>query len=103
MFDAVVAPRRRLQGEHRRVIVAAWTPGARERLSTLLADHGLKDIAKVESFAEALALPGGATALAVLGLEQGFETPELAVIAEQDILGDRLVRPRRKRAAPPTC
>jgi transcription-repair coupling factor (superfamily II helicase) len=32
----------------------------------------------------------------VLGLEQGFETPELAVIAEQDVLGDRLVRPRRK-------
>ena len=35
-------------------------------------------------------------ALAVLGLEQGFETPDLAVIGEQDILGDRLVRPRRK-------
>ena len=32
----------------------------------------------------------------MLGLEQGFETPELAVIGEQDILGDRLVRPRRK-------
>ncbi len=33
----------------------------------------------------------------MLGLEQGFETPELAVIGEQDILGDRLVRPRRKQ------
>ena len=32
----------------------------------------------------------------MLGLEQGFETPDLAVIGEQDILGDRLVRPRRK-------
>ena len=29
-------------------------------------------------------------------LEQGFETADLAVIGEQDILGDRLVRPRRK-------
>src|SRR6202008_608996 len=40
-------------------------------------------------------------ALAVLGLESGFEMPDLAVIGEQDILGDRLVRPRRggKRAA----
>jgi transcription-repair coupling factor (superfamily II helicase) len=35
-------------------------------------------------------------AFAVLGLEQGFETPDFAVIAEQDVLGDRLVRPRRK-------
>jgi transcription-repair coupling factor (superfamily II helicase) len=38
--------------------------------------------------------------LAVLGIEAGFETADAAVIGEQDILGDRLVRPRRaaKRA-----
>jgi transcription-repair coupling factor (superfamily II helicase) len=97
VFDAVVGHIRRIQGEARRVIVAAWTPGARERLATLLSDHGLKDVTRVESYAEALALPGTATGLGVLGLEQGFETPELAVIGEQDILGDRLVRPRRKQ------
>lgn len=97
VFDAVVGHIRRIQGEARRVIVAAWTPGARERLATLLSDHGLKDVTRVESYAEALALPGTATGIGVLGLEQGFETPELAVIGEQDILGDRLVRPRRKQ------
>jgi transcription-repair coupling factor (superfamily II helicase) len=96
LFDAVVRHVQRLNEQSRRTVIAAWTPGARERLATLLTDHGLKNQAKVESFTEALALPGGVTALAVLGLEQGFETPELAVIAEQDILGDRLVRPRRK-------
>jgi transcription-repair coupling factor (superfamily II helicase) len=32
----------------------------------------------------------------VLGLEEGFETSDLAVIAEQDILGDRLIRKARK-------
>jgi transcription-repair coupling factor (superfamily II helicase) len=97
VFDAVVGHIRRLQGESRRVIVTAWTPGARERLITLLTDHGLKDVTRVESYAEALALPGQATGVGVLGLEQGFETPEIAVIGEQDILGDRLVRPRRKQ------
>jgi transcription-repair coupling factor (superfamily II helicase) len=35
--------------------------------------------------------------MAVLGLERGFVTPDLAVIGEQDILGDRLVRPVRRR------
>jgi len=101
LFDAVVAHVRRLAAEQRRVIVAAWTPGARERLGVLLADHGLAEQRKVESYAEVLALPAGATALAVLGLERGFETPDLAVVGEQDILGDRLVRPRRtaRRAA----
>lgn len=96
VFDAVVAHVKKVHAEHRRVLVAAWTPGARERLSSLLSDHGLKAQAKVEGYADALALDPNVTGLAVLGLEQGFETPELAVIAEQDILGDRLVRPRRK-------
>jgi transcription-repair coupling factor (superfamily II helicase) len=96
LFGAVVGHVRLLMGQGKRVLVAAWTAGARERLAGLLADHGLGDAKKVESYPEALALPGGTPALAILGLEHGFETPDLAVIAEQDILGDRLVRPRRK-------
>lgn len=97
VFDAAVGHIRRILGEPRRVIVAAWTAGARERLIGLFADHGLKDARKVDSFTDVLAMPPGATAFAVLGLEEGFETPDLAVIAEQDLLGDRLVR-QRKRA-----
>jgi len=96
VFDAAAAHVRTLQGQGKRVMVAAFTPGARERLLGLLGEHGLSGGVKVESFAEAEALPAGATAFAVLGLEQGFETPRLAVIGEQDVLGDRLVRPRRK-------
>ena len=96
VFDAVVGHIRRVHGEQRRVIVAAWTTGARERLTGLLADHGLKDARKVDSFAEVQALPPNVTAVAVLGLEEGFETPDFAVIAEQDILGDRLVRQRKR-------
>ncbi|HVZ06262.1 transcription-repair coupling factor [Hyphomicrobium sp.] len=96
VFDAVVGHIRRIHGEPRRVIVASWTPGARERLITLLTDHGLKDIHKVDNFSEVLALPPDATAFAVFGIEEGFETPDFAVIAEQDVLGDRLVRQRRR-------
>jgi transcription-repair coupling factor (superfamily II helicase) len=96
VFEATVAHVRRLQGQGRRVILAAFTTGARERLATLLAEHDFADARKVESYVEAKTLPPGTAAYAVLGLEQGFETPELAIIAEQDILGDRLTRPRRK-------
>ncbi len=97
VFDAVNAHVQRLHSETRRVILAAWTTGARERLISLLADHGLAKITKVETFTDVQALRPGETAFAVLGLEEGFETPDFAVIAEQDILGDRLVR-QRKRA-----
>ncbi|HWB44505.1 MAG TPA: transcription-repair coupling factor [Hyphomicrobiaceae bacterium] len=96
VFEAAAGHVRALQARGKRAIVATFTPGARERLGALLAEHGLAKAAKVESFAEAQALPPEQAALAVLGLEQGFETPHIAVVAEQDILGDRLVRPRRK-------
>src|SRR5262249_46916771 len=35
----------------------------------------------------------------VLPVDSGFETADLAVISETDILGDRLARPRRRRRA----
>jgi transcription-repair coupling factor (superfamily II helicase) len=96
LFQAVAGHIRFKIGQKKRVILAAWTPGSRERLEGLLADHGLKEVANVASYQQALAAPGDITALAVLGLEHGFETDDLVVIAEQDVLGDRLVRQRRK-------
>jgi transcription-repair coupling factor (superfamily II helicase) len=100
VFDAVVAHAKRLKGEDKRVIVACWSNGARERLATLLWEHGVGETKGVETFADALALPHATTTFAVLPLETGFEAPGLAVIDEQDILGDRLVRKTRgKRGA----
>jgi transcription-repair coupling factor (superfamily II helicase) len=96
LFEVAASHVAALQVQGKRVILAAFTAGARERLAALIGDNKLVKLRKVESFAEAEALPREIAALAVLGIEQGFETPRLAVIGEQDILGDRLVRPRRK-------
>jgi transcription-repair coupling factor (superfamily II helicase) len=63
----------------------------------VLVDHELADLRPVANFNETLALPKGAFGLAVLGLETGFESADAAVISEQDILGDRLARPRRRQ------
>jgi transcription-repair coupling factor (superfamily II helicase) len=95
VFDAVVAYAKRLRGEGKHVIVGCWSVGARERLATLLAEHGAGEIRRVVSFAEALDAPSEAMSVAVLPLETGFEAPGIAVIGEQDILGDRLVRKTR--------
>ena len=40
---AVRAPGRALDAEKRRIVVAAWTRGSRERLAHLLREHGFKD------------------------------------------------------------
>jgi transcription-repair coupling factor (superfamily II helicase) len=95
VFDAVTAHVHALQSADKRVVVALWSEGARERMSHVLADHGLPNLVNVASWAEALRQPKPQIALAVLGLEAGFETGNAAIIGEQDILGDRLVRPRR--------
>jgi transcription-repair coupling factor (superfamily II helicase) len=95
VFDAVTKHVQALQADDKRVVVALWSEGARERMRHVLADHGLSNLSNVDSWPAANALPKPQVALAVLGLESGFETERAAVISEQDILGDRLVRPRR--------
>jgi transcription-repair coupling factor (superfamily II helicase) len=97
VFDAVVAHADRLKAEGKRVLVACWSKGAKERLATLLAEHGIGDTLRVDGFADVLAAPPSTTSFAVLCLERGFEAPGLAVIGEQDILGDRLVRRTRAK------
>jgi transcription-repair coupling factor (superfamily II helicase) len=100
VFEAVGKHVFALQESGKRVAIALWSEGARERMSHVLADHKLHNLSPVGSWAQALALPKHTVALAVLGIESGFETDEIAIVSEQDILGDRLVRPRRaqKRA-----
>jgi transcription-repair coupling factor (superfamily II helicase) len=100
VFDALTKHVHALQAADKRVIVAMWTDGSRERMSHVFADHGLHNLANVESFPDALKRPKPEIALAILGLEAGFETDDLAVICEQDILGDRLVRRRRASKRP---
>ncbi|WP_170514514.1 transcription-repair coupling factor [Ruegeria atlantica] len=76
------------------VLIASYSEGARERLTGLIEDEGL---------AEAIPVSNGTRIgrrglhLAVWALEHGFETSDLTVIAEQDVLGDRLIRQPKKR------
>lgn len=98
LFSAVAAHLKVLR-EAGQVVVASWSEGARERLGGLLADQGITDARPVADLRDLPPGKGGLF-LAVWALEAGFTAPGLAVVSEQDILGDRLVgKPRRKRKA----
>jgi transcription-repair coupling factor (superfamily II helicase) len=97
VFDAAVAHISALRDKGRRVIVAGWTDGSRERLSHVLAEHGLKSLELVSSYPQAKSARAGALPLAVIAIEQGFEAGDLVILGEQDILGDRLVRQRKHK------
>ena len=98
VYEAVVAHVADLRRAKKKVVLASYSRGARERLKGLLADHGLRKAVEAESWQEAQGTAaGGSVALAVLPLDHGFTAGEVAVLTEQDMLGDRLVRRRRRK------
>jgi len=104
LFEAVADHARALGKAGKRVLFASWSDGSSDRLGAMLGDHGLKPIrfAKDWPDAQSFGVPGAKgkpPQRVVLPVEQGFETADLAVISETDILGDRLARPRRRRRA----
>jgi transcription-repair coupling factor (superfamily II helicase) len=88
------------QGSGRRVLVTGHTQGSLDRLAHLLNEHGVHGLAPAASWDELDALPAGAAGLAALEVNEGFGTPALTVISEQDILGERLARPAARRRRP---
>ncbi|MFL5258763.1 MAG: transcription-repair coupling factor [Hyphomicrobiales bacterium] len=97
VYEAVRAHVDGLRRAGKRVVIAAWTEGSRERLEGILRDHEVSPLASAQSFAEVLKRDKDIVNAVVLGLEEGFETADLAVISEQDILGDRLARRTRRQ------
>ncbi|WP_457108537.1 transcription-repair coupling factor [Methylobacterium sp. P5_C11] len=101
VFDAAVAHIRDLQGSGHHVILGAWSDGSRDRLCGVLTDHGLRKPVAITRLTDVYALKRGTdAAVAVWGLEAGFTAGDLAVVSEGDILGDRLVRQKRKAKRP---
>ncbi len=98
LFGALVDHVRSLR-EDRQVVIASWSEGARERLKGLLEEAGLQGTKLAQDIRDVPEARGG-THLMVWALEQGFTAPGLAVISEQDVLGDRLIsKPKKRRKA----
>nr|WP_037253900.1 transcription-repair coupling factor [Roseobacter sp. SK209-2-6] len=76
------------------VVVASYSEGARERLSGLIEDEGLAEVIHLR---DGGSIGKSGLHLAVWALEHGFQTADLTVISEQDVLGDRLIRAPKKR------
>jgi transcription-repair coupling factor (superfamily II helicase) len=132
IYESVVDHLDKLRKDGKKPILASYSAGSRERLAGLLKDHGLENLALVDSWQEALGISSplplaggvgggfvssqptegtrpplappaggrGNVALTILPLDHGFTSPLVALLTEQDMLGDRLVRRnRRKKSA----
>lgn len=76
VFGALKAHLVHLVSEKRKVMVACYSEGSLERLKGMMAHAGIAQMPQ----------------MVILGLEHGFVSNDLAVLSEQDILGDRLTR-----------
>ncbi len=94
LFDAVAAHLRELLSAGKAPLVTAFGEGARDRLRQVLEDHGLEAAYDLDRF-EARRPHG--VGFAVLPLEHGFCDRDACFLSEQDILGERLTRPVRRR------
>jgi transcription-repair coupling factor (superfamily II helicase) len=104
VYEAVAQHLEKLRKDGRKPILASYSIGARERLGNLLKDHGLKGAKIADTWQEALGVADVSksfgVALVVLPLDHGFTAPGVAVLTEQDMLGDRLIRrTKRKKSA----
>ena len=81
----------------RKALLATYTAGSLSRISTNISGHGT-EVAQAQSWQQAHGMAAkGKTVAMELPLDTGFANDELEVITEQDLLGDRLVRRRKKK------
>ncbi|MFC0590837.1 transcription-repair coupling factor [Novosphingobium aquiterrae] len=82
----------------RKTLIAAYSAGSRARIAAILGEAARPEPVLADSWQEALGLATkGAPVAMVLPLETGFANDQIELVTEQDILGDRLVRRKKKR------
>ncbi len=97
LFDSVARHIADERSRGRRVMVAALAEASQANLAAMLESHGVDDVVRAgqEDWSRA---PDSSIPVVVLPLEHGFVTGSFSVVAEQDIVGDRITTPRRRRA-----
>lgn len=77
-------------------ILASYSKGSRARLYDLLQDNDVKAATLCDDWESSLTADSN-LALTIVPLASGFRTDEIALLTEQDIFGDRLVRKSKRR------
>lgn len=83
----------------KKVILACHTEGSRDRMMALLRDQGFERAVAADSWLDAHKLDKRLMPVIVLSLEHGFETRDLCVIGEADVVGMRMIRKTKRRNA----
>lgn len=72
-----------------RRIIACYSEGSRERLFSLMSEHGIADLSFAETWDEAFEKAKHKVVLCIMPLAHGFRGNGYCLVSEQDILGER--------------
>lgn len=86
-----------ITAQQKKTLLICYSAGSRDRMIGLLKGAAIDNIKPIDTAEDLKKLQPYQTGLAILSLEHGFDAPDLRVITEQDILGDRLARKTKKR------
>lgn len=81
----------------KRCVIACYSEGTRDRIQAMMGAAEIAHIKQIDDAAALKKLQPYQVGLAILPLEDGFDSEDLRVITEQDLLGDRLARKVKKR------
>ena len=96
VYEAAAAHLKAVAKAGKKPLFAAYSTGSRARIASILEEAGVK-VALAESWQDALGKAAKGPVAMVLPLDTGFANEALDLVTEQDLLGDRLVRRRKKR------
>lgn len=96
VMDEARAYINKAQGDGKKVVVASYSEGARDRLKIMFKESGFDRIKNCHTQDDIQKLKKDELGIAILALEHGFISDDLIVISEQDILGDRLARKTKR-------
>ncbi len=85
-----------LQNKKHKVLIACYSEGSLARMKGLMGHAAIKDICDVADYTAFKKAKPYQVCACVMPLEGGFVAPDIAVITEQDVLGDRLARKAKK-------
>ena len=87
----------KLANEQRKILLACYSEGSRQRMRAMLEASDFDHLIDCNQAADIKKLKSHQTGLIILPLETGFVAEDMAILTEQDILGDRLARKAAKK------
>ncbi|MBQ9235494.1 MAG: transcription-repair coupling factor [Alphaproteobacteria bacterium] len=78
-------------------IISCYSAGSRERIKSLLQEHAITDLVSIDSWDEACVCGKKHIALITAPFEHGFKGQGICLVAEADILGEKIDRHKQKK------